>query len=1038
LKKTYSRLITTIFSIFLVVSLASATDLQNIESVTPQGTQDIFVNGTLNLNNNNPILNPTQVDGVDLDNPGNGIIINGDQYAIGSNSIAVNELNTGDVDGRYVNRAGDSMTGNLKISGNSEVDVDIGDVTASGITDSEAAGILTSWDTDQAFFGLRDYGDDRKDVVIANEQSADNIRFQVSGNDRMVIYGDGEVDINSGNLDLNSNDISSVGSLQVDSIDLTGGFGTGGIDMSNEALYNLDSFSISDPGLDGAIEWSGSSAAIYSAPLDDSNSDGYLQLVNDGGIAFEPSSDGTTAATFTTNNNLDMRDNRVEFSNTHITETSTDDFLIQGRDPDQQLELTDGGSLIYREYYDSENIFELDSGSSSDAAVRIGEQGGNVPLDMNNNDIRNVASFRDRSTVFQEGLIVDRNGVGLDSSNSIESNGGWLGLDSSSGGNGVLVGYYNAPEVRLGGGGSGGVNLYDNLDARGFSLTNGAVCPDGNCDKNNYETFDADGIGVSNIHDGSGGEIDIQSQINFNGNNVKNLDFGSASDLDTSGNVVSSAIGINEVQDEIADSKNSANLGDPAGWYRIASNGPVADGGNGGDRASAKFIVEDTERGEHSTTVFEANVNYNGEPTLTLTSRSAYGGNGLIERVRLVHGQTYEGTAVEIYVDGEGASGNVEYQIYNDVQDSGWSPVDWNSGSVPSGFSTTVLDLTTKPVMATAANGGTNDFEVRRDGSVSTKGDLDISGQLAVGSTECSASQVILGDGSCGTAGSPHNKDLVAGDGLLGGANDVLVGSDSDVTVSLNANDLDSNGNIIDFSAATDLNSNGDVVADHINLNNIESVSDGQIGRDNSIGYLGNWGGNGNAVLWDSYNVQAGNAITISGGTGDESNPQIAVTSGSIGDNEIADNTIDNSEVQNGADFTFNGVTANSDVTINGDTDTSSGSAPLNVNENGGETLRLGGNEIDSVNDALHLQNNAGGDVRIRSDLDMGGNNINNIGGLGDCGSTQVLYGDGSCGQPASNPTLSDVVGNGNSINSGQTIDASNGAFRLPVGEDAY
>jgi len=68
-----------------------------------------------------------------------------------------------------------------------------------------------------------------------------------------------------------------------------------------------------------------------------------------------------------------------------------------------------------------------------------------------------------------------------------------------------------------------------------------------------------------------------------------------------------------------------------------------------------------------------------------------------------VHGQTYEGTAVEIYVDGEGASGNVEYQIYNDVQDSGWSPVDWNSGSVPSGFSTTVLDLTTKPVMASSS-----------------------------------------------------------------------------------------------------------------------------------------------------------------------------------------------------------------------------------------------------------------------------------------------------------------------------------------------
>lgn len=73
-----------------------------------------------------------------------------------------------------------------------------------------------------------------------------------------------------------------------------------------------------------------------------------------------------------------------------------------------------------------------------------------------------------------------------------------------------------------------------------------------------------------------------------------------------------------------------------------------------------------------------------------------------------------------------------------------------------------------------------------------------------------------------------------------------------------------------------------------IEFSNIEDVSDGEIGRDNSIGFLASWGGNGTAVLWDSYNVNEGNAISISGGKGAESNPTIAVNESGISHGNLA------------------------------------------------------------------------------------------------------------------------------------------------------
>lgn len=65
----------------------------------------------------------------------------------------------------------------------------------------------------------------------------------------------------------------------------------GGVDyrnhlyMNNYNVYGVNQLFINDPGNSEGIVWSGTGAKIDVAPLDDSNTDGWLRLTNDGGIA---------------------------------------------------------------------------------------------------------------------------------------------------------------------------------------------------------------------------------------------------------------------------------------------------------------------------------------------------------------------------------------------------------------------------------------------------------------------------------------------------------------------------------------------------------------------------------------------------------------------------------------------------------------------------------------------------------------------------------------------------------------------------------
>lgn len=79
-------------------------------------------------------------------------------------------------------------------------------------------------------------------------------------------------------------------------------------------------------------------------------------------------------------------------------------------------------------------------------------------------------------------------------------------------------------------------------------------------------------------------------------------------------------------------------------------------------------------------------------------------------------------------------------------------------------------------------------------------------------------------------------------------------------------------------SPSYDLEVSGTSSMNRLNLKNQESAgSDGDVIRDNSVGFIGKWGGNTQAVFWDSNNVSTGSNLTVNGGLGQESQPDISI-----------------------------------------------------------------------------------------------------------------------------------------------------------------
>jgi hypothetical protein len=84
----------------------------------------------------------------------------------------------------------------LHIAGlSSDKAIRMGEYGTNGLSSTNFVGTHYYWNTDNLQIGLRDYGSDRKDAVFNIEQSSDNFRFQVAGNDKVFIKGTGNVGI---------------------------------------------------------------------------------------------------------------------------------------------------------------------------------------------------------------------------------------------------------------------------------------------------------------------------------------------------------------------------------------------------------------------------------------------------------------------------------------------------------------------------------------------------------------------------------------------------------------------------------------------------------------------------------------------------------------------------------------------------------------------------------------------------------------------------------------------------------------------------
>jgi hypothetical protein len=146
----------------------------------------------------------------------------------------------------------------------------------------------------------------------------------------------------------------------------------------------------------------------------------------------------------------------------------------------------------------------------------------------------------------------------------------------------------------------------------------------------------------------------------------------------------------------------------PAGWYRI--------GTNVGNRANATFELRD--EADHSTLKFVVGCSYNalGGASVTVLSHNVYSG-AVFKKIRLLTKTTYDAQYLEVYIDPHNNDNLAFFAIVRDnLQDSGWNLNNYDSGSVPAGYTSTEYNV--DDLFLVAGVGDEKSFRVARNGNV--------------------------------------------------------------------------------------------------------------------------------------------------------------------------------------------------------------------------------------------------------------------------------------------------------------------------------
>lgn len=188
-------------------------------------------------------------------------------------------------------------------------------------------------------------------------------------------------------------------------------------------------------------------------------------------------------------------------------------------------------------------------------------------------------------------------------------------------------------------------------------------------------------------------------------------------------------IGPNEINDNTSFSDKFSTIGNnfyyynalsSGGWYRIAV--------NNGSRAYAKFILVDRTSGNHQTVSFEATVNYNNNPKISVISSSRYSSSIPFSKARILTNTTYDDVYLEVYVNTSRYPTSSHCYITENVQTTGWIGVDWTSGNIPSGYSVYEVSV---DMDGTATEKADNAFERAEDAEQNAKGHADAVSEAA-------------------------------------------------------------------------------------------------------------------------------------------------------------------------------------------------------------------------------------------------------------------------------------------------------------------
>ena len=143
------------------------------------------------------------------------------------------------------------------------------------------------------------------------------------------------------------------------------------------------------------------------------------------------------------------------------------------------------------------------------------------------------------------------------------------------------------------------------------------------------------------------------------------------------------------------------------GWYTIAT--------NTGNRAIARFGLRDVDSSRHQAVIFYAAHHYGNDNsnTITVLHNSAFGTTPF-RKIRIKDGGTYEGAALQVYIDN--AENNVNVLMLGDnFQADGWVLKDWIPDATDPG------DLTNYSSMAARGQIDLDDIE---QGGIATTGDI--------------------------------------------------------------------------------------------------------------------------------------------------------------------------------------------------------------------------------------------------------------------------------------------------------------------------